>query len=263
MRKIAFCLIAVLLLFVSDAGAQSSCPPAPRSPIRDEIEQEDGMPSRSLLWTYERYIGRQPYWPKPSPQEVESLRVKLRQFVLDKTPDYVARNRTRIAADRWRKAFIADFDTAIRDMESVRAGDPESMRKVGVAWHAKGDLASRHLGQSILSEAAKRCSLAALHDLAQIAYAEGRQTADMASGTLFLWSAADAGHGPAQSEMMDRHVTGDGVERSPEKSYYWGLRAQRNGMTVDQRLDEIGRLLTADQRRRVEHWISTNAWVRP
>jgi len=240
-----------------------NCSAQERSPIRDHIEQEDGMPSRTLVWAYERYVGRSPARPNPGPEVIENVRVDLRLFVLRKTPDYVGRNRARIVQERWSKAFIADFDAAIRDMDSTRAGDPEAIRRAGLAWRDKADAASRHLGRELISIASRRGSLAALHELAQIGYAEDPSTSGTPSGTLYLWTAADKEHGPAQVEMMERHFAGDALSRDVEKSYYWGLRAHRNGFDVDGRLAEIGRLLTAGQRRKVEEWISTNAWVRP
>jgi len=263
MRSSVLCLVVALLGFAFDAGAQSSCPPALRSPIRDDIEREDGMPSRQLLFAYERYVGRRPYWPKPTPQVVAELRVRLRAFVLDKTPDYVARNRAKIAQERWDKAFIADFDAAIQEMDAARSNDSETLRRIGLQWRDRHDTSSKSVGFRLLGIAADAGSMAAEIDIAHIGFAENSKGSTTSLGRLSLLRAARCGYGPAQREMMERHMTGDQLPRSDEKAYYWGLLARTSGTDVQAKLDQLQQRLTLDQRRTVQRWIDTDAWVRP
>lgn len=236
-------------------------PPAagaePRSPNRQLFSLPYKVPDPTLRQAYlAEFLG---WMGKKDPV---ALRKELLLFAMRHGPESLAGNRAHIVAERWHRDFLRAYDAAIVEADAHRAASGADNLALSRALRDSKDPYDQSIALTLRNYAGVKGVPGSSYDHAQDNFRRGDALSDLA-GVVALYNAADDNYGPAQLELIERHMTGNRAARSLERAYYWALKAANNGLNVDAQLEELRRQMTANQRRHIEEQVSTGEKLYP
>ena len=182
------------------------------------------------------------------------LQTKLRYFVEFHTQIIHQRHLAYARLQAFDPGFIALYEDAVAWALTLCEPGGEKAYAEHLTYLTRPDEPSQRLAVSLKGLAASLDHPIALYDLALIDI-ENERGFVRRVGVFRLWIAANTGYLPAQEELADVYAEGLAVSRDPARAYYWYVRAQRNGASVFDRVQNLAADMLPEARAKADAWL--------